>query len=369
MWEKLASIAAFFGIGPRASVSELVAVGTVEIARLPPYENAEVNFNQSHNLSGIFCPGPDWCVVVSDELKGFHRLSVNRHGELPAVSHDAALSLVLPPSDFLDARGIAADPKELDLEAIANTNDKVIFVGSHANKRKSGKPNPASHLVAVVDTQSLQGDAPVAAQWASLDKLFRRPDMFPDALYAQLQCGGINVEGATVFGDELLIGLRSPTQGTDGTNPAAYVISTPFEGLLREDFSGAKRHVLPTESPFIGIRSMETVGDTVLIVTGDAGVNDLKGETPTCGANLNKEDPARPFQLRAWKPRDGDFLHPEVLAVFPERQESEFDPAKMSRAKVEGVCLASDSGATVSLFVVYDGSAQVFYLPDIALPQ
>ena len=35
---------------------------------------------------------------------------------------------------------------------------------------------------------------------------------------------------------------------------------------------------------------------------------------------------------------------------------------------VEGIALAGEAGATVSLFVVYDGSAHVFYLPEITLP-
>jgi hypothetical protein len=259
-----------------------------------------------------------------------------------------------------------AEFKELDLEAIASAGDKVIFVGSHANKRNSGETNPTSHLVAIADTAALKASATAPAQWASLDKLFRNDGMFPNALYKQLQCGGINIEGATVFEGNLLIGLRSPGRGTDGSTPGAFVISTPVDGLAGEDFSQATLRILPTEAPFIGIRAMETVGDTVVIVTGDAGVNDLKaGATMQCAANINKEDPARTFELRAWKPKNGDALAPGSLIAFDPVAEKDFD-GNDARAKVEGV--ASDPGRPNAFFVLYDGSAKVRYLTDIVLP-
>jgi hypothetical protein len=370
MWKIASSMAALLGLTPGATGSEPAVVGTIDVAKVPPYDKPKKNFGQSHNMSGLFCPGPDWCVMVSDELKGIHRLKVDRSGDLPAVSYDVALTLDPPSPAFLGGHGMAGNEmKELDLEAIASAGNKVIFVGSHANKRNSGEPNPTAHLVAIADLDALKANAAVAAEWTSLDGLFRRADMFPDALYRQLQCGGINIEGATVFEGDLLIGLRSPTRGTKGFDPGAYVVSTPLAGLVEEDFSEARLHVLATEAPFIGIRAMATIGDTVLMVTGDAGVNDLEDEIPECGANLNMEDPARPFQLRAWKPKEGDRLKPEVLFVFPEREEQEFESTETSLAKVEGIALAGEAGATVSLFVVYDGSAHIFYLPEITLPQ
>ena len=51
-------------------------------------------------MSGIFCPEADWCLVVSDELKGLHRLKVDRTGELPQLSYDTALTFDPPGQDF-----------------------------------------------------------------------------------------------------------------------------------------------------------------------------------------------------------------------------------------------------------------------------
>jgi hypothetical protein len=128
---------------------------------------------------------------------------------------------------------------------------------------------------------------------------------------------------------------------------------------------------------------METVGDTILLVTGDAGVNELEnGQVPQCGANINKESRERPFQLRAWKPKNGDLMESRVLFEFPEKNDNKKkkskqgksdkkakdNPEESSRAKVEGVAMVDRKGNTVSLLVVYDGRDEVFYLPDVKLP-
>lgn len=366
MWRVIASFTAMFSLLSGAHAADLRIVGTIDVARVGAFERPKKSFEQSHNMSGIFCPEADWCLVVSDELKGLHRLKVDRTGELPLLSYDTALTFDPPAQEFLTNHGMAgADFKELDLEAIAGDSDNVIFLGSHANKRNSGEDNPTAHLVAIASTAALKTGATATPQWTSLDKLFQKEGMFPDALYKQLQCGGVNIEGATVFDGNLLIGLRSPTRGTDA--PGAFVISTPLDGLATEDFSKATLRILPTEAPFIGIRAMETVGDSVVIITGDAGVNDLKaGVTMECAANINKEDPDnRPFELRAWKPKDGDVLAPASLVVFDAVMDKDFDGEDV-RAKVEGI--ASDPGRPNAFFVLYDGSAEVRYLTDITLP-
>jgi hypothetical protein len=350
---------------------KLDVAGVIKVPKAPPYDKDDDAELQSHNMSGLFCPpDADWCLMVADELRGFHRLKVDRSGKRPKVSHDAALQLSLPSADFLDKHGLEQKHlKEFDLEGIAEVGDDVIFVGSHANKRTKGTVNPGAHLVAIADKEALRTKVRIPAKWTSLDEMFKAK--LPGRLNQQLQCGGINIEGATVFNGRLLIGLRSPTQGAaDDQKPGAYVISTPMAGLLEEDFSDAELHVLPTSARFIGIRSMETIGDTILLVTGDAGVNELEDDqVPQCGANLNKEDDGRPFQLRAWKPKNGDAMEGKVLFELPDKKDNrKTDGKKRSRAKVEGIAMADRKGNTVALFVVYDGRDEVFYLPEVKLP-
>lgn len=341
----------------------VVEVGKIDVPNIGPYNSERKRFKQSHNMSGLFCPASDWCLVVSDEKRGFHRLKVSRdHDNMPGVSHGSIFDLELPSAEFLEKHAIV-EVEELDLEAIANKGDVVFFVGSHANKRESGEKNPASHLVAIASIADLKAKSQVPAQWASLDKLFKGGNLLGEVLYKQLQCGGLNIEGATILGGDLLIGIRSPSRGTDGANSAAYVISTPLAGLLDEDFSGARLHALPTDRAFIGIRAMETVGNSVVAITGDAGVSDLKdGAQPECGANLNKEDPDRPFQLRLWKPASGDAFEVEPLITFDKVEGENFE-GERSVAKLEAI--AADPARPGAFFILYDGSDTVRYVTGV----
>src|SRR5262245_4592786 len=111
---------------------KLYVAGVIEVPKAAPYDKNGDADGQSHNMSGLFCPpDADWCLMVSDELRGFHRLKVDRSGKRPKVSHDAALQLILPSVEFLDQHGLEQKHlKELDLEGIADVGDDVIFVGS-----------------------------------------------------------------------------------------------------------------------------------------------------------------------------------------------------------------------------------------------
>ena len=72
----------------------------------------------------------------------------------------------------------------------------------------------------------------------------------------------------------------------------------------------------------------------MVAITGDAGVSDLEDDDgnvvePECGANLNKEDPARPFQLRVWKPGTGDAFAAEPAITFDPVKDSDGNLAKL----------------------------------------
>jgi hypothetical protein len=307
-------------------------------------------------MSGLFCPAADWCLMVSDELRGIHRLSISRDANNnPSVRFEKALEFVPAAGDF----------KEYDLEAIAHAGDAVFFFGSHANQRKNGKVNPGAHFVAIAKLTDLRSRKRVPVFWSSLDKLFARFDTLKGALNRQLQCGGLNLEGTAIIGSTLFVGLRSPTHGNDGKTPGAYVVSAPLSGLMTQDYAGARLHILPTDAPFIGIRDMERVGDAIVLITGDAGVNDLDPEiAPECEANLNKENKNRPFELRVWKPAAGDAFQPEPRVTFAHLDELDKD-GKKNRAKLEAI--AADPGRDGAFFVIHDGSDVVRYLKDVVI--
>lgn len=323
------------------------------------YGKAGKALKQSLNMSGLVCIGKDRALMVSDEGVGLHRLHIERTSSGVTVSHEAALSLQLPPD-------LEGDDTELDLEAVARFGNRLLLVGSHANERKKGGVNPAAHSIWLVEEDALLGDKPIVARRASLDGLFHQWQRIGTGVNAQLQCAGLNVEGATVFQDRLLIGLRSPVRQGLGVRPAAFVISTPVKTVMDGDFSSARLHKLPTGRPFIGIRDMEAVGSSVLVVTGDAGVGDLEtGAAPQCGENINRADEDRPFQLRLWHPGDGDRLERKPVHEF---DRLDGDPATGSTgpAKVEGI--AKDPARDHAYFVVFDGDPRIFHLVDKRLP-
>ena len=329
-------------------------VGKIVVPVGGPYKKKEKALKQSLNMSGLICIGKDRALMISDEGVGLHRLRIDRGSSGPRVSHEAVLDMSV--SDDL-----GAEP-ELDLEAVAPWGDWLLLVGSHANERKKGGVNPAAHNIWMVDANAVLSDKPLKARRASLDPLFRRWQRLGAALYAQLQCGGVNIEGAAVLGDRLYVGLRSPVREGVDVDPAAFVISTPVKGVMDGDFSDARLHKLSTDEPFIGIRDMETVGSSVLLVTGDSGVGDLEtGTTPQCGANINRAESKRPFELRLWTPGKGDRMKPRVRHRFETIPASGKDAAG-EPAKVEGI--ARDPARDDAFFVVYDGSPAVYYLVD-----
>ena len=343
------------------AAAELSVVGTIKVPASDLYSGDDAE-DQAVNMSGMVCPAPDWCLVASDEARGVHRLKVKRgaDGRPTDVLFDAALDLGAPPEAFRTAHGLTGKLKEFDLEAVASTGDQVFFFGSHAYKRKKGEPNPGSHLVAIASVADLKDNTEVPATWVSLDALFRSDPVLDKVRDKQLQCGGLNIEGATIQDGQVLIGFRIPALGTEGAKPAAYVVSTPLAGFAREDFTGAMPHELGTDTPFIGIRSLETVGDDVLVITGDSGVSDLEDMSKLeCDPALNKEDPTRLYQLRVWKPASGDSFAPDPIPPFDAVTE-DGDPAKL-----EGI--AADPGRPGSFFIVYDGSDKIRYLTDLDL--
>lgn len=353
-----------------AVASELPSAGEFAVPREAPYDGRKANFAQRHNLSGLFCPAADWCVAVTDELHGVHRLTVARDAAgLPTLSHDASMDIGEPPADVQAKLGLSGSLKEFDLEAVAGNAETVLLVGSHARKRKKGTSNAGAHLVAIIPTADLATGGRVEATWTGLDALLGREDMLGAALGAQIQCAGVNIEAATLFGDRLLIGLRAPfgaRRGPEGADiPGALVVSTPLAGLAEGDFSGATKHFLPTDEAFTGIRAMETVGDSVVMITGDAGTSDLEdGAMPHCGRNLNREDPTRAFRLQVWTPDAGDELEDASLAL-PDVFDEDIDDERVL-AKAEG--LGADPGRAGGFFVVYDGSDVVRYVESFGVP-
>src|SRR5262245_40212006 len=106
-----------------AAGADLDSVGTIKVKETAIYDSNKKRLKQSRNMSGLLCPASDWCLLVSDEKIGIHRLKVDREGGAPTVSYDTAISLQKPKQELLDALHVE-DFDEVDLEAVAGVGDK-----------------------------------------------------------------------------------------------------------------------------------------------------------------------------------------------------------------------------------------------------
>lgn len=193
-------------------------------------------------------------------------------------------------TDHLGGRRASGKLDEADIEGAARIGSRIYWIGSHARNGK-GKAAPARQRLFATDITG-RPDAPVlkpvGRAWSGLLDAMRGDTRLAELTEAAQQApesdAGLNIEGLAATPDGgLLIGLRNP-------RPAGLALVLPlrnprevieqgaapqFGALLRLDLDGR------------GIRSLERVGDTYLIVAGPHGEAD-------------KHSPQPPFALYRW---------------------------------------------------------------------
>lgn len=214
-------------------------------------------------------------------------------------------------------------PPLRDVEALVPWGKMSVLVCcSQRRTRNKDKEKPERNRIALV---ALSDDARQILHVQVYDH-FRGPLVahllkeLPDRLEnptavaeGRPQDGGFNMEGAALWKDRLLVGLRAPVAKGGG----AIVIPIDYPERLFES-GGASRppemgkpYVLPTQ-PGEGIRDMAADGDTLLLILGPSG----QWKTP-------------PARLARWNPATGDLVpihakgfkhidNPEGIAPDPE---------------------------------------------------
>ena len=230
--------------------------------------------------------------------------------------------------DYLQNRQPGGKPTEADIEGAARIGERIYWIGSHARKGKSGEVDPhrqrlfATEIVATgavpgvraasgAPHESLLAELLADPRFAVLVDAAARPPEAP---------GGLNIEGLAATPDGgLLIGFRNPVPAGRALvvplrNPAAVIDSGArpvFGDLIRLDLGGR------------GIRSIERVGDALLIVAGPFG-------TAKRGTKRSTSGPA--FALFRWsgaaaqapsfvRALDAGTFRPEALFVDPDANE------------------------------------------------
>jgi len=241
-----------------------------------------IQFEGICNASAGVALTDDLFVVADDEDKVFNkRLEIK-----PLPFRLYSLTRPGPPIQVGELPGLDLKPEikeevsgELDLEASAPLEDVVFWIGSHSTGDKAAKAPNRRRLFAVrfrLKDGQLNVDR-VGHVYQSLLK-----DLAKDHRYAQFNLkeaakldskvpGGLSIEGMTalpgeaLLGRTLAIGLRNPVP-----NGKALVITmlNPMQVIAGGDARFGDPIQLDLGGQ--GIRSMDTIGNSVLIVGGPA---------------------------------------------------------------------------------------------------
>ena len=329
------------------------------------------------NISDATCFSDHECILVADEMLALQKISLVPAGVMPTYQAGPTYGLFF--SDYCTDISKKKACDEVDLEAIARNGRGVLVTGSMGNKRKSGKRTKdrwfLAQFVLNENGKPRQGSLQVQSRRSLLKELFRKHPSLQPYLEKPLQCGGLNIEGLATAGDQIFFGLRSPSGRDEGQ---AYVVQSPdsiLTAATKQKVEPTRLHVLTFKDvdgkPLrdVGIRSLETLGNRLLIVTADAGVSkpntkkQREDMVARCAsvpngknlANIAGGEPLVP-RLWIWDPAKGD--DPSEIAHLD---------GLYSDEKLEGIAVLGNplpQADMIDLLLVIDGQKDV---PPLAL--
>jgi Protein of unknown function (DUF3616) len=300
------------------------------------------------DLSGIACHPAVRdnvldCLVVNDEGTAAQRVTVEGRTLRPGPS--VPLVGNAPPQAALGPRPIVGtcpggpgEFAEFDGEGVAfaaSAPDGSAFyvVGSHGCSRKKGEFRLSSFLLARLRTPPSGELAPVELTWR-LSSFLRNAKTvgayFGRSLDAATQ--GLNIEGITAIGDQLLFGLRAPSR--DGN---AFIIIGPIADLFapgRGEAQGTPKVFPVSLGANTGIRDMTVLPDGRLLV--------LSGP-----AQEQKEVPYALALVTLREKPEGAIV--QWLGQLPNVMSGG------ERAKAEGITILSRDNTAVRVLVLFDG--------------
>ena len=284
------------------------------------------------NTSGIAClpqqgANRSTCFIVDDEASRILRASISSDrlvaGQELDVRAGVERAFGRPPDDLAQLCE-RRDPKGFDREAISVAADGYFYlVGSHGCSRSKNRYDAFDFLVTRF---RLGADGSVRDLQHSyrLSEALRATPPFGSHFGRRLQAigdqpseRGLNIEGAVVMGDDLVVGLRAPS--LDGK---AYLLGVPIAQLFSDAPLSAGR---PRELALgldVGIR------DVVALANGDLLV--LAGPT---------EEQDVPFSL---------------YRVTADNGLSWLADVGSPDGKAEAVLVLQESGDSLEIVVLYD---------------
>lgn len=235
------------------------------------------------NVSGISCMPPSGdkrvCMVVNDEDRSASLIeiagkTITRKAFVPLIGKQHSSETLGERPSGTACSGGTKKFKDLDGEAVAyeQGKDEAYFyvVGSHGCSRKDSEHRDSFFIVArvKVDAQgNVIGEAATTYRLAPvLQGVSKVGPFFGKGLNSS---NGLNVEGAVVMADHLLVGLRAPVHGK-----TAYLVSLKRDHLFEKvnaPPAGARPIPVALDVDGAGIRDIARLDDgRVLLLIGPA---------------------------------------------------------------------------------------------------
>jgi hypothetical protein len=253
------------------------------------------------DASAAVALGQDHFVVGDDEL---NVLRVYRRGEPVFVAQ----------SEVFRFLGTKPD-KESDIEGAAKVGNRIFWISSHGTNNKGEVQDRRRRLFAteIVENGDTPNVRPVGVPYSGLvedlvgDPRLRKYGLAEAATKPPKTAGALNIEGLAEAAEEgLLIGFRNPV-------PAGKALLVPLTNPheLISDANGVAKFGDPIEIDLggRGIRSIERIGESYLIVAGPIAGHD-KSDLYRWSGKAN-EDPTMVPGI------DLSGLNPEALFAVP----------------------------------------------------
>jgi hypothetical protein len=249
----------------RSLIPYLIVLALAPAARAEPVTGV---YRGICDASAAVALGPDHFVVAEDE---HDILKIYRRGTPEPVGNGVDVV------DYLGNRRPNGKAKEADIEGAARIGGRIYWMASHG--RDSGGDVEETRFRFFATDVDETGPVPTVKPASTppyknlLKDMIAADDLKPLGLAAASQkapeaAGGLNIEGLAATPDgRLLIGFRNPPIGGQAvvvplTNPAAVIetgATARFDNPIPLDLDGK------------GIRSIERIGQSYVIVAGPSG--------------------------------------------------------------------------------------------------
>jgi hypothetical protein len=336
--------------------------------------NGSDDNHPSNNVSGVDCEKSatdGWnCVAVADEQLSIAKFSLERaDGSHWTCKLEGEFQ---SPTDF-DCLG-GNDQSERDFEGVSLNDGVLVASGSWGMSRKKAELRARNWTLYRKKLAEPGCEARGKAELKSFVDSAPSPEL-KSAADRTLQCGGLNIEGFENIAGTYYFGLRSPSKRDAGTGYIIEARETALFGtsnapkvstvtFAREDGEAIKG---------IGIRALDAVGSSLVIVTGDAGVDagnaalDVSNKPANGCPDLMQSDPPYPNRVTNLAPMIWIWTPGDNAAKLVGALTGDY-----ARAKVEGITIVAKPDNKFDAILAIDSpkepEAQLAIVRDLAIP-